>query len=75
MDHNAENHQQIKFLLSLGDGELEELILYNKLCELITEQMESKGMGYGEIHTFKSILDHQGPLKKSKILLVFYSCE
>ena len=26
MDHDAENHQQIKFLLSLGDGEMEELI-------------------------------------------------
>ena len=25
--------------------------------------MEPKGMGYGEIQTFKSILDHQGPLK------------
>ena len=63
MDRDTENHQQIKFLLSLGDGELEELISYNKLCDLITEQTESKGMGYGEIHTFKSILDHQGPLK------------
>ena len=63
MDRDAENHQQIKFLLSLGDGELEELISYNKLCDLITEQMESKGTCYGEIYTFKSILDHQGPLK------------
>ena len=63
MDCDAENHQQIKFLLSLGDGELKELISYNKLCDLITEQMESKGTGYGEIHTLKSILDHQGPLK------------
>ena len=49
--------------MSLGDGELEELISYNKLCDLITEQMEPKGMGYGEMHTFKTILDHQGPLK------------
>ena len=63
MDHDAENHQQIKFLLSLEDGELKELISYNKLCDLITEQMEPKGMGYAEIQTFKSILDHQGPLK------------
>ena len=63
MDRDAENHQQIMFLLSLGDGELEDLISYNKLCDLITEQMESKGTGYGETHTFKSILDHQGPLK------------
>ena len=49
MDQDAENYQQIKFLLSLGDGELKELISYNKLCHLIMEQMEPKGMGYGEI--------------------------
>ena len=64
MDCDAENHSQIKFLLSLGDGELEELISYNKLCDLITDQMVPKAEGYGEMHTFKSILDHQGPLKR-----------
>ena len=58
------NHSQIKFLLSLGDGELEELISYNNLCDLITDQMVPKAEGYGEMHTFKSILDHQGPLKR-----------
>ena len=63
MDCDAENHSQIKFLQSLGDGELKELISYNKLCDLITEQMVPKAEGYGEMHTFKSILDHQGPLK------------
>ena len=28
MDSDAENHQQIKFLLALGDGKLEEIISY-----------------------------------------------
>ena len=64
MDCDTENHSQIKFLLSLGDGELEELISYNKLCDLITDQMVPKAEGYGEMHTFKRILDHQGPLKR-----------
>ena len=36
MDCDAENHSQIKFLLSLRDGELKELISYNKPCDLIT---------------------------------------
>ena len=52
MDCDAENHSQIKFPLSLGDGELEELISYNKLCNPITEQMVPKAEGYGEMHTF-----------------------
>ena len=61
--HTGHISLQIKFLQSLRDGELKELILYNKLCDLITEQMVPKAEGYGEMHTFKSILDHQGPLK------------
>ena len=31
MDRDAENHSQIKFLLALGDGQLEEIISYNEL--------------------------------------------
>ena len=45
MDHNAENHQQIKFLLALGDGELEEIISYNELSDLVVESMASKENG------------------------------
>ena len=29
IDQDAESHQEIKFLLSLGDGQMEELISYN----------------------------------------------
>ena len=64
MDRDAENHQQIKFLLAMGDGELEELIEYNRLCDLITEQMQLTSAGDGELQTFKGVLDHQGPLKR-----------
>ena len=49
---------------ALVDGELEELISYNKPYDLITEQMVPKVEGYGEMHTFKRILDHQGHLKR-----------
>ena len=64
MDRDAENHQQIKFLLAMGDGELEELIEYNRLCDLITEQMQPTSAGDGNLQTFKGVLDHQGPLKR-----------
>ena len=39
MDCDAKNHQQIKFLLSLGDGQLEEIIPYNELSNLVNESM------------------------------------
>jgi hypothetical protein len=35
MDHDAANHQKIKFLIKLGNGDLEELISYNELSDLI----------------------------------------
>ena len=38
MDHDAKNHQQIKFLLSLGDGQLEEIISYNELSNLVNDK-------------------------------------
>ena len=39
MDRDAENHNQIKFLLALGDRQLEELISYNELSDLVSESL------------------------------------
>ena len=58
MDHNAENHQQIKFLLALGDGELEEIISYNELSDLVVESMVSKENGQTDKFTYSGILNH-----------------
>jgi hypothetical protein len=33
-DHNAESHNKIKFLVELGDGDFDEIISYNTLCDL-----------------------------------------
>ena len=63
MDHDTENHQQIKFLLSLGDGQLKELIPNNELSDLVTESMQAKESGHNDFITYAGILDHQGPLK------------
>ena len=63
MDHDAENHKNIKFLVELGDGEYDEIITYNKLCDII-EQIEDQDENVDEPKwTFKSILGHQGPLR------------
>ena len=45
IDHDAQNHQNLKFLLSLGDGDIEELIGYNELCDIITEQQAAEKKG------------------------------
>ena len=38
MDRDAENHQNIKFLIEIGSGELEEIITYTELCDIIEKQ-------------------------------------
>ena len=63
MDRDAKNHDQIKFLLALGDGQLEEVISYNELSELVTESMATKESGQQDVPSYSVILDHQGPLK------------
>ena len=63
MDHDTENDQQIKFLLSLGDGQLKELISYNELSDLLTESMQAKQSGHNDCITYACILDHQAPLR------------
>ena len=57
------NHQKIKFLLALGDRQLEEIISYNKLSNLVTESMAAKESGQSEFSSYSGITDHQGPLK------------
>ena len=64
IDRDADNHQQIKFLLSLGDGALQEIISYNELSDLVNESMQARESGEQDFATYSGILDHQGPLKK-----------
>ena len=64
IDHDADNHQQIKFLLSLGDGALDEIISYNELSDLVNKSMQTRESGAHNFITYSRILDHQGPLKK-----------
>ena len=63
MDWDEMNHQKIKFLLSLGDRQLEEIISYNELSDLVTELMAAKESGQSECFLYSRIADHQGPLK------------
>jgi hypothetical protein len=64
MDKDADNHKNIKFILSLGDGELDELITYNELSDLVERQNKEDASHDDPLYyAFREILDHQGPLK------------
>jgi hypothetical protein len=64
LDTDAANHQKIKFLVEMSNGELDEIIAYNELSNIIEDQHEK------ELHepesatwSFKAINAHEGPLK------------
>jgi hypothetical protein len=63
IDNDAANHKAIKFLVEMSNGQLDEIIAYNELSDIIEQQHEA------ELHApddytwaFKAINDHQGPL-------------
>jgi hypothetical protein len=62
IDNDAANHQKIKFLVEMSDGNLKEIIAHNELSNVIERQHEA------EVHSpdsaswaFKEITEHQGP--------------
>jgi hypothetical protein len=42
LDHDAENHQNIKFLVKLGNGDFHEIITYNTLSNIIENQLDQR---------------------------------
>ena len=62
-DRDAENHERIKMLISHDDDRVEELISYNKLCNLVAKQQDKEASSEDEIFTFCRIVDHKGLLK------------
>ena len=64
MDRDAENHQNIKFLINCGDDAYEEIIAYNELSDIIDRQHQAEADGEQDVYTFVDILDHDGPLTK-----------
>ena len=59
-DRDAENHQKIKFLISLGEGELEELIAYNELSDLIEKQRAEELANPNDVyHALREIVKYE----------------
>ena len=67
-DKDAENHKNIKFLVNWGcdlnDQAYEEIMLYNELSDLCEHQDKLEMEDPERLHTYKQILDHEGPLKQ-----------
>ena len=61
-DMDAKNHQNIKFLIDVGDGGHEDIISYVELCDLVEEQEQKKAEG-DSLHAYEDIVGHEGPLK------------
>ena len=61
-DADAQTHQNLKFLLKLGDGELEEIIGYTELVDTIEQQADEEV----QIHVYKDIVGHVAPPKAWK---------
>jgi hypothetical protein len=65
-DLDAENHANINFLVELGDGEFDEIIACGTLCECIKDLEDEDVSPEDQVWTFKDVLGHQVPLKKSR---------
>ena len=63
LDKDAENHERVKMLISYDNNRAEELIVHNKLCDLLAEQHDKEASGKDKMFKFCRIVDHKGPLK------------
>ena len=63
----------VKFLISIGDNDYDEIITYNELCDIVEAQIEreeslTEGLSDGErqivddVFSFRGIVGHDGPL-------------
>jgi hypothetical protein len=63
VDTDAANHKAIKFLVEMSNGQLDEIIAYNELSDIIEDQHETELHAHDDsTFAFKAINDHQGPL-------------
>ena len=65
MDKEDLEHQNIKFLVSVGDDAFKEILAYNEISDFVQQQHEAEASGELNTWTFTEILDHQGLLSTS----------
>jgi hypothetical protein len=62
LNHDAENHQNIKFLVKLGDENFDKIITYNTLSNTIENQLDQQANNADAARIFKGIKSHHGPI-------------
>jgi hypothetical protein len=55
LDNDAQNHEKIKFLVKLGDGEFDEIVKYNELSAIVEAQHEAEMEDSNFAYTYKEI--------------------
>ena len=55
-------HQNIKFLINIGDDAYEEIMAYNELSDIIEQQHQAEANGELDTWTFICVIAHEGPL-------------
>ncbi|MEL7079570.1 MAG: reverse transcriptase domain-containing protein, partial [Cyanobacteria bacterium J06582_2] len=63
LDKEAEDHQNIKFLLEIGEGGFDEIIGYGELSQIFSDLHDAEAAAEDRAWVYKAILDHQGPLR------------
>mgnify|MGYP000184799517 CR=1 FL=1 len=65
-DDDAANHQKIRFLIEIGtEGELDEIIAYNELSNIIEHQHNCELNNPDMPCAFQAINKHLGPINQS----------
>ena len=54
-DWDLDNHQNIKFLLNIGNMGIEEVMSYVEVCDKIEAMIEAEQTGDTSIFTFKKV--------------------
>ena len=62
-DFDALNHQNLKMLVKLGDGDIEEIIDYVELCDIIGDMIDDEEANPDRPFIYRGITEHQGPIK------------
>jgi hypothetical protein len=65
MDTDAENHQQIEFLIRVGEGAFNKIIACNEPSNLIKKRNKEEEERGNAGWAFKEITGHQGPTSSS----------
>ena len=61
-DDDAADHQKLKFLVSKGNGDIDEIMAYAELSALIEDQRTEEFLNPDRPWIYKDIIGHEGPL-------------